>query len=144
MSRLNRDRYFQALAADLGGPRAARERLLVELRDHLDDAIADEVTVGRASDDADEIALERLGGPSDVSAPWSVYVRSRRRETRKRAGVITLAAATACALAVVQHASGHRQPSESCTTTVSTTNAACARQQHSSNHGSDSREEPER
>ena len=133
MSRLNRDRYFQALRAELGGPRAARERLLAELQDHLDDAIADEVTVGRAPDEADPIALARLGSPADVSAPWSIYVRRRRRETRKRAGVIALAAATACALAVVQHASGHRQPSTSCTTTVSTTNPACLPQHHSSN-----------
>jgi HAAS len=133
MSRLNRDRYFQALAAELGGPRAARERLLAELRDHLDDAIADEVTVGCAPDDADHIALTRLGAPTDISAPWSILVRRRRRETRKRAGVIALAAATACALAVVQHASGHRQPSTTCTTTVSTTNPACPQPQHSSN-----------
>jgi hypothetical protein len=140
MNRLNRDRYFKALAAELPGPRAARERLLAELRDHLDDAIADEVTVGRAPDDADHIALARLGAPADVTAPWSIYVRRRRRETRKRAGVITLAAATACALAVVQHASGHRQPSTTCTTTVSTTNSACPQQQHSSNHRGGSRE----
>jgi hypothetical protein len=134
MSRLNRDRYLQALGAELGGPRAARERLLAELRDHLDDAIADEVTVGRAPDDADHIALARLGAPADVSAPWSSYVRRRRRETRKRAGVIALAAATACALAVVQHASGHREPSAACTTAVSITNPACPRPQPPSNH----------
>ena len=134
MSRLNRDRYFQALAAELGGPRAARERLLAELQDHLDDAIAEEVTVGRAPTDADPIALARLGTPADVSAPWSIYVRRRRRETRKRAGVIALAAATACALAVVQHASGHRQPSTTCTTAVAPTNPACPPQPHSSNH----------
>jgi hypothetical protein len=139
MSRLNRDRYFKALAAELPGPRAARERLLAELRDHLDDAIADEVTLGRAPDDADHIALARLGAPADVSAPWSIFVRRRRRETRKRAGVITLAAATACALAVVQHASGHRQPSTTCTTTMST-NPVCPQQQHSANHRGGSRE----
>lgn len=114
---MKRDDYLRAVAADLRGPRAARERLLVELRDHIDDSIAEEVAAGHTHGDAEQLSLERFGPPIEIAGPWHAYLRDRRRETRKRAALLTMAAATACALAVAQHASGLREPTGTCTKT---------------------------
>jgi hypothetical protein len=124
---MRRDQYFVALGAELGGPRGARERLISELRDHVEDAIADEVATGRSLREAEDATLNRLGSPTAIAEPWRTYVQNRRRETRKRAGLVTLAAATACALAVAQHASGLREPNKPCTTGAA---------EHSSGHDS--------
>jgi uncharacterized protein with von Willebrand factor type A (vWA) domain len=94
--------------------------LVSELRDHVEDAITDEVAAGRSPRDAEHATLSRLGSPTAIAGPWHVYVQNRRRETRKRAGLVTLAAATACALAVAQHASGLREPNRPCTTPTPT------------------------
>jgi hypothetical protein len=127
MGLMKRDQYFFALGAQLGGPRAARERLISELRDHVEDAIADELATGRSLREAEDATLNRLGNPTAIAEPWHAYVQSRRRETRKRAGLVTMAAATACALAVAQHASGLREPNKPCTTGAA---------EHSSGHDS--------
>jgi hypothetical protein len=117
---MKRDDYLLAVAADLCGPHAARKRLLVELRDHIDDAIAEEVSAGRTQGDAEQTTLARFGSPIEIAGAWRANLRSRRRETRKRAALLTLAAATACALAVAQHASGLRQPISTCAKTTAT------------------------
>lgn len=111
---MRRSSYLAAVAGPLQGPRAARARFLTELRDHVDDAVADGVAAGCAVDEAERVALARLGTPAEIAAAWQSYAARRRRENRKRAAVFALAAATASALAVAQHASGLRQPARSC------------------------------
>lgn len=122
MEQMKRDRYMRSLAAELRGPHAARERLLVELRDHIDDATADELTQGRPIHDAEQLAIDRLGAAHDITGPWQAYIGRRRRETRRRVALLTIAAATASVLAVAQHASGLRQPTSRCTRTAATNN----------------------
>lgn len=101
---MNRDEYLAELAARTRG--SAPERLLAELRDHIEDAT-------REHQERD--ALERLGAPEEVAAAWTAHVRRRRSQTRRRAAVFALTVATAASLAVAQHASGgHSAPQRQC------------------------------
>ena len=100
---MNADEYLEALAAQTRG--SAPERLLAELRDHLDDA---------ARDGDARAATELLGTPQVVASAWRDHVRRRRAQTRRRAALLTLTVATAASLAVAQHASGHRQLHQPC------------------------------
>jgi uncharacterized membrane protein len=98
------DEYLTGVERELCGGRAARGRLLQELRDHIDDAFAAGV------DDP----VERLGSPAGVVTAWRAHVRVTRARTRRRAALLALTVATTGALGVVQHASGHRPPHPSC------------------------------
>lgn len=101
---MNRDEYLAELAARTRG--TAPERLLAELRDHIEDAT-------RHHDECD--ALARLGAPEEVAAAWTAHVRRRRSQTRRRAAVLALTVASAVSLAVAQHASGgHSAPQQHC------------------------------
>lgn len=108
---MNADDYLDEVAAQTRG--CAPQRLLAELRDHLDDA---------ARDGDVRAAVELLGAPQVVAAAWRDHVRRRRAQTRRRAAVLTLTVATAASLAVAQHASGHRQLHQPC---VARAHAAC-------------------
>jgi hypothetical protein len=94
------DEYLARVERELCGSRAARRRLLAELRGHIDDAF-------RAGD-AD--AVERLGAPSALVIAWRAHVTAVRARTRRRAAFLALTVTTAGALGLVQHASGHRTP----------------------------------
>jgi hypothetical protein len=113
--------YFASVAAKLRGSGSAR--LNAELRDHVEDAVAHQVALGHDRADAARITLERLGSPDELLVAWKLRDRARRVQTRRRAGLATLAAATASALAVVQLASGHRPPRNPCP--EHTTKAPC-------------------
>jgi poly-gamma-glutamate capsule biosynthesis protein CapA/YwtB (metallophosphatase superfamily) len=99
--------YLASVATQVRG--AGAERLTVELRDHLDDAIAHQIAGGSDPADAVRVALERLGPADEVLAAWKARARARRAQDRRRAALVAFAAVTASALALVQHASG-RQP----------------------------------
>lgn len=119
---MKRDHYLRTLATQLGGPRAARERLLAELSDHIEDSTTAEVKQGRQTHAAEQLALHRLGATDEITIPWHAYVGRRRREARRRLALLTIAAATASVLAVAQHASGLRQPTSPCAQTLVTHN----------------------
>jgi hypothetical protein len=55
------------LAGLLRGPRRRRAQILAELRDGLDQAIADQRTDGRTEDQAVESAIDRFGTPQAVA-----------------------------------------------------------------------------
>ena len=96
--------YLAAIAANARGPGA--RRLAVELHDHVEDALADGV--------APADVIERLGPPEEALAAWQSRVRRRRMDSQRRAAFVAFAVATASALGVVQHASGHRPPHPAC------------------------------
>jgi len=61
------DAYLGELAHLLRGPRRRRARILAELRDGLDQAIADQTTDGRTEDQAVESAIDQFGTPRAVA-----------------------------------------------------------------------------
>jgi hypothetical protein len=98
------DTYLALVAQTARGPRG--KRLETELRDHVADALAD--------GQSEALVLERLGSPEEALAAWHAYARRSRSRTRRRVAAVTLLAACASALAVVQLASGHRPEHDPC------------------------------
>lgn len=104
------ERYLGELASRLDGSRRSRRRLLVELRDHIDELIAGECAVGIAETEAEQRALARLGTESTIASHW----RERTRRARKRCGARVAAAVAIATLAsvfaITSAASGRRNP----------------------------------
>jgi hypothetical protein len=74
------DAYLGELAHLLRGPRRRREQVLAELRDGLDQAIADHTTDGHTEDQAIESAIDHFGTPQAVAGAFAgelttAYVR---------------------------------------------------------------------
>jgi hypothetical protein len=65
------DAYLGELAHLLRGPRRRRARILAELRDGLDQAIADQVTYGCTEDQAAAAAIDDFGTPQAVAAAFA-------------------------------------------------------------------------
>src|SRR5262249_33700890 len=65
------DAYLGELAHLLRGPRRHRARILAELRDGLDHAIADHTTHGRTEHQAAESAIDHFGTPQAVADAFS-------------------------------------------------------------------------
>jgi HAAS len=61
------DAYLGELARLLRGPRRRRARILAELRDGLDQAIAEHTTHGHTEDQAVESAIDHFGTPQAVA-----------------------------------------------------------------------------
>jgi hypothetical protein len=61
------DAYLGELARLMPGPRRRRARILAELRDGLDQAIADHTTDGRRQDHAVDSAIDHFGTPQAVA-----------------------------------------------------------------------------
>jgi hypothetical protein len=59
--------YLGEVAAGLPGPRRCRERILTELRDGLDDAIAEHTTAGLPTDQAVTAAIDQFGSPPAIA-----------------------------------------------------------------------------
>jgi hypothetical protein len=100
------DDYLRAVEQSLSGGRGGRRRLLTELRDHLDDSLD-------ARSDVEDV-MARVGSPEEVTTPWREHVTAIRRQNRRRAALLALTVATAGALGIAQHASGHRAPHVEC------------------------------
>ena len=100
-----RDAYLAGIAARLTGSRRARERLLTEIGDHLDDAIA--AGIGPA-DEVEQRAIDLLGPPETVARAWSARCSRVRGRQRRRVALVVAAATAASLLAVTQHADGRR------------------------------------
>ena len=101
--------WLRAVGDSLGGPRRRRRRLLAELEGHLEDAVAEELAAGRASGEAESIALRRLGAPASVAADWNADVDARRSIARLR--VVVLAVIVGALLAPVALAQRSGTPS---------------------------------
>jgi hypothetical protein len=72
--------YLSHVAARLQGPRRRRERILAELRDGLDEAVAAHRRDGLPADQAAQAALDGFGTPAQVAAAFAgelavVYAR---------------------------------------------------------------------
>ena len=61
------DAYLAEIAAGLHGPRRRRARILAELRDGLDQAVADQITAGLPAERAASVAIARFGTPAAVA-----------------------------------------------------------------------------
>jgi hypothetical protein len=61
------DAYLGELAGLLRGPRRRRARILAELRDGLDQTIADHTAAGRTQDQAVDSAIDQFGTPQAVA-----------------------------------------------------------------------------
>jgi hypothetical protein len=65
------DAYLGELARLLRGPRRRRARILAELRDGLDQAIAEHTTHGHTEDQAVESAIDHFGTPQAVAEAFA-------------------------------------------------------------------------
>lgn len=61
------DAYLGETAARLHGPRRRRTRILIELRDGLEQAVDDQITAGLPAEDAVSAAIARFGTPAAVA-----------------------------------------------------------------------------
>ncbi|WP_125810254.1 permease prefix domain 1-containing protein [Actinoplanes sp. ATCC 53533] len=66
-TRARLDAYLGEIAARLHGPSRRRARILTELRDGLDEAVADQITAGLPAEDAVAVAIARFGTPAAVA-----------------------------------------------------------------------------
>jgi HAAS domain-containing protein len=105
-----RDAWLRLLGEALRGPRRHRHRLLAELEEHLDDAVAAELAAGCEPAEAEATALRRLGAPATLATEWNADVAARRSAARLRiVAVAALVGAIAAPVALAQH-SGRPQP----------------------------------
>jgi hypothetical protein len=65
------DAYLDGLADLLHGPRRRRAQILAELRDGLEQAIADHATAGRTAEQAAASAIDRFGTPHVVAEAFA-------------------------------------------------------------------------
>jgi hypothetical protein len=63
--------YLTEIAARLHGPRRRRARILAELHDGLDEAVADHAQDGRAPEQAADAAIHGFGTPAEVAAAFA-------------------------------------------------------------------------
>jgi hypothetical protein len=63
--------YLSEVAARLHGPRRRRARILAELRDGLDEAVADHARDGLAPEQAVDAAIDGFGTPAEVAAAFT-------------------------------------------------------------------------
>jgi hypothetical protein len=63
--------YLTEVAARLHGPRRRRARILAELRDGLDEAVADHARDGLAPEQAADAAIDGFGTPAEVAAAFA-------------------------------------------------------------------------
>lgn len=106
------DEFMAALAASLRGSRRARNRLLTEIRAHVEDAADAERSTGMNDADTEATILERLGSPQALGQAWSETHAERRRTAHKRClGVVAASLAGVTLLGVTQHAEGGRNES---------------------------------
>lgn len=108
------DLYLRDLSTQVTGSRRTRTRLLAELRDHLDDAVAAGIDAGLEATEAEEQAIEKLGSSDALTRAWEARRSRLRRRRRGRIAMLVGAAAVASALGVAQHADGRRAPIRSC------------------------------
>jgi len=105
-----------AYAAELRGPRRARQRLVDEVEAHLHDAVEAELAAGTGRAVAEEAVLERFGDLHASAQLWNRDRAVRRGASRRNALILACAAVAAAALGVTQHASGKNPPPRPCAT----------------------------
>jgi hypothetical protein len=110
---------LEQLSASLTGPRRRRHRLLVEVHDHLRDAVAAEMARGVNERKAQENAVARLGSAADLSTLWNADERRRRVHRRRYYSVVALATVVASGLGITQYAFGKTAPPRPCGQKVS-------------------------
>jgi hypothetical protein len=103
-------RFLLELAASLRGARRARRRLLLEVEQHLADAVRAEALADRDLGPAELAAVARLGSPATIAASWNDGQSELRGALRRGYAVLTLLVALAGALGLTQYASGKSRP----------------------------------
>lgn len=120
--------YVRELSAKIARAGRLEQRLLTELRDHLEDSTAAHVATGMTPEDAARRAIELAGPAAAIAEDWDTRRDRRRRRQRKRAGAFIGAVASATALAAAQHAQGrHTPPQHPCATTAAAAASSCRR-----------------
>jgi hypothetical protein len=102
--------YLAELSAGLVGSRRSRKRLLAEVRDHIQDAIAAREAIGIDPAEAERQALNQIGPVSTVASYWGDRtLRARKRRDKRVALAVTLATVTSV-LGITKAADGRRDP----------------------------------
>jgi hypothetical protein len=86
------DRYISDLSSRLHVGARTRVRIQAEVRDHLDDATAQQIATGTATDVAAEQAVADFGSASDLATQFNVETGT---QAMRRAPLIVLAAGVA-------------------------------------------------
>jgi hypothetical protein len=105
-----RREFLLELASSLRGPRRAKRRLLLEVEQHLADAVRAEALPGRDLDKAESAAVARLGPPERIAASWNDGQSELRGARRRGYAALALLVALAGALGLAQYASGKARP----------------------------------
>ena len=79
--------YLRDVATRLAGSRRTRRRLIIEIRDHLDDATAANCDAGIEAAEAERRAVELLGPPAALAQAWDA--RCSRLRHRRRGRVLS-------------------------------------------------------
>jgi hypothetical protein len=90
------------------------ERLVRELRDHLEDSVAARMAGGAEREEAERLALADLGPLTAVEDAWKARCARRRRHNRRQLAAAVVAVTAASMLAVTQHAEGRHNPPPPC------------------------------
>jgi hypothetical protein len=118
--------YLHAIGGRLTGSARTRARLLREIGDHLDDAIAANLAAGMPAPEAAERAVASLGSASALVEAWEARCSRLRRRRRRRSAMMITAVTAASVLAAAQHAEGRRAPEPARTCTVELAGADCS------------------
>jgi hypothetical protein len=105
-----RRQFLLELAACLRGPRRARRRLLLEVEQHLADAVRAEALPGGDLGRAESAAVARLGSPETIASSWNDGQSELRGARRRGYAALALLVALAGALGLAQYASGKSRP----------------------------------
>ena len=76
--------WMQELRVSLRGPRRTKQRLVNELDAHIEDAVAAELANGLTLEQAEAVALARVGSASELAYRWSADTSARQRTGRMR------------------------------------------------------------
>ena len=77
-------RYLEAIGQELRVGRRYRQRVLVELASHIEDAAEREQQLGLSAHEAQRRAIERVGAPETVAERFSSARRVARASARER------------------------------------------------------------
>ncbi|HEY2938900.1 MAG TPA: hypothetical protein VGJ27_03740 [Gaiellaceae bacterium] len=102
--------FLFELASSLRGPRRARQRLLLEVEQHLEDAVRAETLPGCDPGTVESAAVARLGPAETIAASWNDGQSELRGARRRGYAALALLVALAGALGLAQYASGKARP----------------------------------
>ncbi|WP_374982687.1 permease prefix domain 1-containing protein [Streptomyces fradiae] len=94
------DAYVATLAESLHGPRSAKSRLVAEIRDGLDDAVAAHTRAGVPYERAAELAVRDFGAPDRLAPTFQHELTIAQARHTARAAALTVPLAVGCWLLI--------------------------------------------